>query len=65
MKLVYKLRRGVKGLGVDVNSHNVIVSLTPGGQAQIDGLAREGDTVYGVDGVQVHGRLSQSHQGPS
>jgi len=55
MQLVYSLRRGSNGYGVDIDSYNVIVGVHAGGQGSIDGLARSGDAALAVDGAPLTG----------
>ena len=47
------VRRGAKGLGIDVNERNTIVRILPGSLAQEDGGLRVGDLVVAVDGVEL------------
>lgn len=54
--LRYVLRRGPRGLGIEVDGHNVLVEILPDGPAAIDGLARVGDIITAVDGVSLAGR---------
>ena len=56
MDLVYTLRRGANGLGIDVDTTNTIVVLLPAGQASADGAAAVGDVVLGIDGVALNQR---------
>lgn len=45
------------GLGVQINPQNVVMSLVPGGQAELDGVRLSpGDKVVGVDGVLLGAR---------
>jgi hypothetical protein len=51
--VLYDVLRGADGMGMDVSSGNVIVRVVPGGQAEADGLMREGDVILAVDGCVV------------
>lgn len=46
----YRLLRGPRGLGIDVDGDNTILEILPNGQAAADGLARAGDMIEAVDG---------------
>ena len=55
VRVVYQLRRGPLGLGIDVNGRNEVVKLMPNGQAAVDGLGLVGDVVEAVDGRLLQG----------
>ena len=48
------VRRGSRGLGLRVNSSNIITELTAGGQAAQEGQLAVGDLVVAVDGVPMY-----------
>ena len=48
------VRRGSRGLGLLVNSSNIITELTAGGQAAQEGQLAVGDLVVAVDGVAMY-----------
>ena len=52
----YMLRRGPRGLGIDVDGNNLVIELLANGQAAADGLARPGDVIEFVDGVALADR---------
>eukprot|EP00966_Prymnesium_polylepis_P067861 1577427-Prymnesium_polylepis.1 len=54
--LCYTLRRGPRGLGIDVDGNNIVIELLANGQAAVDGLARPGDIIEVVDGAPLGGR---------
>ena len=56
--LSYSLRRGPTGLGIDVNSTNVIVDVLAGGAAQQDGNVMVGDVIEVVDRPKLARSLS-------
>ena len=53
VRLVYALRRGPRGLGLDIDSTNRIVDVSAGGQAAADGLVQVGDQIVAVDGMDL------------
>ena len=55
VRLVYELRRGLRGLGIDINARNEVVGLHADGQALVDGLAQVGDILEAVDGSSLLG----------
>jgi C-terminal processing protease CtpA/Prc len=59
MRLLYRLNRGPSGFGIDVDSYNFIVGMQAGGQGQLDGLIRPGDSVLAVDGAPLTGAQQQ------
>ena len=64
VRVVYQLRRGPHGLGIDVSGRNEIVKLLPNGQAAMDGLALVGDIVKAVDSRPLQGRRLQDAMVP-
>ena len=64
VRVVYQLRRGPHGLGIDVSGRNEIVKLLPNGQAAMDGLALVGDIVEAVDSRPLQGRRLQDAMVP-
>ena len=48
------VRRGSRGLGLLVNSQNIITELTAGGQAEQEGQLAVGDLVVAVDGLPMY-----------
>ena len=64
VRVVYQLRRGSLGLGIDVNGRNEVVSLIPNGQAAVDGLGLVGDVVEAVDGQLLQGHRLQDAMVP-
>ena len=64
VRVVYQLRRGPLGLGVDVSGRNEVVKLMPNGQAAMDGLALVGDIVEAVDSSPLQGRKLQDAMVP-
>ena len=53
MRLIYTLRRGANGLGIDVGKENTIVEVVANGQAAADGVAQPGDVIEAIDGVAI------------
>lgn len=64
VRVVYQLRRGPLGLGIDVSGRNEVVKLMPNGQAAVDGLALVGDIVEAVDSRPLQGRRLQEAMAP-
>jgi hypothetical protein len=64
VRVVYQLRRGSLGLGIDVSGRNEVVKLMPNGQAAVDGLALVGDIVEAVDSRPLQGRRLQDAMVP-
>ena len=56
IRVSYMLRRGPRGLGIDVDGQNQIIDVAVGGQAEADGLAMRGDVLEFVDGMALQGR---------
>ena len=56
MQLQITVTRGPKGLGLAVNPRNLVAEISPGGQAEADGLLDLGDQVLAVDGVHLDGK---------
>ena len=56
MRLVYSLRRGANGLGVDVDARGVVAEVVADGQAAADSMVCAGDVIEIVDGVALAGR---------
>lgn len=59
MRLRCIVSRGPKGLGLAVNQRNLVIEITPGGQADADGLLAVGDVVLAVDGVLLEKPMAQ------
>ena len=54
--------RNAAGLGLELDATNTIVTIVPGGAADVQGYFRVGDTVASVDGVPLRGRLLQARE---
>ena len=54
--------RHAAGLGLELDATNTIVTIVPGGAADVQGYFRVGDTVASVDGVPLRGRLLQARE---
>ena len=48
-----RVRRGDRGLGIDVDERNTLVRILPHSPAEEDGQLRVGDVVVAVDGVEL------------
>ena len=51
------VRRGDRGLGVDVDERNAIVRVLPRSTAEADGLLHVGDVIVSVNGKPVGRKL--------